>query len=503
MLTYSYITFHVIHGGNQMKRRVRKILKGSFIKTIERLFDLVVVFGSIIVYAILEHYFMSGTIPDIFQKVIETLNSAMSYSIYMIIVFFLFRIYSPSIFERSFLSSMKSITVTLFLANTALIIVTFIFGSQMLFSPMGVFGVVIIQLLIFSIYKFISHKYLSRLVLSSAMIIGTKEEANELALEFFQDKDHNKVLKIVAYEINGKLPDNLYDMMKDVDDIYITPSLIDSNKHRVLQHAIAQAGKDVHLVPRTYEISLINSKDESIDDTLVLHIPVMRLSPEQRFIKRTVDIVVSGIALLVLAPFFLIVAILIKLNDGGPIFYRQERYKRNNELFKVYKFRSMRVDQHPDELNKRPAKNDSRITKIGKFIRATRFDELPQLINVLKGDMSLVGPRPLFKDESDEAMKEIPEFYYRSNVKPGLTGLAQVKGKYDTKDKEKIRYDLLYVKKSSFWFDLKILILTVKVLFSKGSVTEDENHASIQDVLNQHKRPFVESDNYIVIGIEK
>ncbi len=482
-----------------MKTRIKKIFKSQFIKSIEMLIDLIIVFGSIFLYAIISYYAQNLELPNLFDKLIETIYSFASYIGYMAIVFILFRIYRPSIFERSFLSAMKSVTISLVLANMVLIILTFIVGSSMMMTPVGVGGILLIQLTLFTLIKYISSRYLSGLLLTKIMIIGIKEEVEDLMIDFFEDKDHNKFISYVIYELDGKVTDKVYELMKHVEDLYITPHVSDINKQKIMQYAIAQAGKDVHIIPKTYEISLINAKDTSIDDTLIFHIPMMRMSPEQRFIKRSFDIFVSGLAILFLMPFFLVLAIGIKLDDHGPVFYKQTRYKRNNEPFEVFKFRSMCVIQDEKVINKRATKNDSRITKMGKFLRASRFDELPQLINVLRGDMSLVGPRPLIKEEIDEAIKEIPEFYYRMNVKPGLTGLAQVKGKYDTKAKEKIRYDLLYVKKANFFFDIKILILTVKVLFSKGSVVDEGHSKTIYDYLNEHHLHYKESEDVMHI----
>lgn len=489
----------IIRGEIFMQKRGHRLFKSKLIKGIERAVDLIVVFGSIYIFAVLAVYFNDGSLPNIYDKLVETLNSILSYMLYMIIVFFLFRVFSPSVFERRYLSVMKAITLSLILANTLLIILTFIFGSKMLFNALGVIAVIFIQLSIFAIYKYITNHFFSRLILSEAIIIGLEQESNDLAIDFFEDKEHNKKLMRIVYEIDGKLPDDIFDVMKKVEDIYITSGLSEINKQMVLQHAIAHLSKDVHLIPKTYEIGLMKSTDEAIDDTLVLHIPMLRMTREQRIIKRTFDIIISGLLLFLLSPLFLVIAILIKMQKDGPVLYRQERYMRNNEVFSVCKFRSMSVIQEQEQYNKRATKDDVRITKIGKFLRATRIDELPQLTNVFMGSMSLVGPRPLIKEEVEEAMREIPEFYYRSNVKPGLTGLAQVKGKYDTPAKEKIRYDLLYVKKASFWFDLKILILTVMVIFSKGSVTEDAEHHSIQELLKQRNIPYVESKHYLDI----
>lgn len=481
-----------------MKKRFKHMLKGKLIKFIERLIDIAIVFGSIIVYAIMSFYFTTGEIPDIFAKLVETLNGAMSYGVYMIIVIIFFRIYNPSIFDKKYLSALKSIFLSLMMANIFLIVMSFILGSDMLFNAMGVVGVLVIQMTLFSVIKFWTHHSFSKLVLSRAIIIGKKMDADELAVDFFSDNEHNKVLTHIIYEIDGNLPLNTIDLLSETDDIYITPGISDRNRQMLLQYGIAHYSKDVHLIPRTYEISLLNSNDENIDDTLVLHIPMMRMTPEQRFLKRTFDLVVSSLLLLILSPLFLIISILIKLEDKGPVFYKQERFKRNNQPFMVYKFRSMSVIQSPDKINKRAEKNDSRITKIGKFIRATRIDELAQLINVFKSDMSLVGPRPLIKEEIDEAIKEIPEFYYRTNVKPGLTGLAQVKGKYDTKAREKIRYDLLYVKRANFWYDLKILILTIKVIFTKGSVIQEED-LTLEDVFKKHKVKHANHETFVEI----
>lgn len=481
-----------------MKSKFKVFAKGSLIKIIERIVDLAIVFGAILVYAIFSIYLDTGEVPNIFQKLIETLNGAMSYALYMTIIFFLFRIYSPSVFERNYLSVMKQLFLSLLLGNFLLVLITFFVGNNMLFSAEGVVGVVFVQLVIFSIIKFFTSKYLSGLVRSNSIIIGTRAEANDLAIDFFDDNEHNKILRRIIYEIDGELPNNVIEYMAEADDIYITPGLVDKNKHMVVQYAIAHLSKDVHLVPVTYEISLIGAKDETIDDTLVLHIPMMRMTTEQRIIKRSFDFLVSGIALILLLPFFIIIGLLIKLEDKGDIFYRQKRYKRSNELFTVYKFRTMYMKQAEHLINKRATKADPRITKIGRFLRATRIDELPQLINVFKGEMSLVGPRPLIQDEVDQAIKEIPEFYYRMNVKPGLTGLAQVKGKYDTKEKEKIRYDLLYVKKANFWFDLKILILTIKTVFTVGSITQEKDR-TIHQILEQRNIYFDESEHCITI----
>jgi lipopolysaccharide/colanic/teichoic acid biosynthesis glycosyltransferase len=196
--------------------------------------------------------------------------------------------------------------------------------------------------------------------------------------------------------------------------------------------------------------------------------------------KRAFDILVSTIGLIIAFIPMLIIALAIKLEDGGPVFYKQERMKRNNKIFKVLKFRSMKV-HNEDENEKIASVNDNRITKVGKVIRMLRVDELPQLLNIFKGEMSLVGPRPLMLSVIEQTLKDHPEFRYRSNVKPGLTGLAQISSRYDTKDNEKLRYDLYYIRNYSFWYDLKILLLTVKTVLTKEQSVGREFNETFED----------------------
>lgn len=227
-----------------MRSKFKIFAKGSLIKIIERIVDLAIVFGAILVYAIFLIYLDTGEVPNIFQKLIETLNGAMSYALYMTIIFFLFRIYSPSVFERNYLSVMKQLFLSLLLGNFLLVLITFFVGNNMLFSAEGVVGVVFVQLVIFSVVKFFTSKYLSRLVRSNSIIIGTRAEVNDLAIDFFDDNEHNKILRRIIYEIDGELPNNVIEYMDEADDIYITPGLLDKNKHMVVQYAIAHFNRE-------------------------------------------------------------------------------------------------------------------------------------------------------------------------------------------------------------------------------------------------------------------
>lgn len=200
------------------------------------------------------------------------------------------------------------------------------------------------------------------------------------------------------------------------------------------------------------------------------------------FLKRTFDIICSSVALIILSPLFLLVALAIKLYDGGPVFFLQKRITEGHKEFMIYKFRSMIVDAEKNGM-RRATTNDDRITPIGKVIRATRIDELPQLINIIKGDMSIVGPRPE-RIELDEAYtKKIPEFANRLKVRAGLTGYAQVFGKYNTTPEDKLKLDLLYINQRSVLLDLKLILYTIKIMFVPESTEGfEEDETTLDDI---------------------
>ena len=182
--------------------------------------------------------------------------------------------------------------------------------------------------------------------------------------------------------------------------------------------------------------------------------------------KRLFDILLSGIGLLIISPLFLIVAIWTKLDSPGPIFYRQVRVGRYNKDFRIFKFRSMRMDAERDGIRWSEGADDPRITPLGRVLRRTRLDELPQLWCILKGEMSVVGPRPERPEYYERFEKYIHGFSQRLKVKPGLTGLAQVRGGYYLMPQEKILYDMEYIKTRTMWLDIKIVFETVKVVFN-------------------------------------
>ena len=239
-----------------------------------------------------------------------------------------------------------------------------------------------------------------------------------------------------------------------------------SNKERnqILKYCYAISLR-VYIMPKVTDVILQGAEELHLFDTPILLTREYSLTLEQRFFKRLIDIVCSLILLVIASPIMLITAIVIKLYDGGPVLYKQVRCTRDQKEFSIMKFRSMRVDAEKDGVARLAQKNDSRITPIGKFIRKVRIDELPQLINILRGDMSFIGPRPERPEIIAQYMELMPEFAYRMKVKAGLAGYAQVYGKYNTTPYDKMKLDLTYIEKYSLWLDFELMLLTLKILF--------------------------------------
>ncbi|MDE6386280.1 MAG: exopolysaccharide biosynthesis polyprenyl glycosylphosphotransferase [Lachnospiraceae bacterium] len=225
----------------------------------------------------------------------------------------------------------------------------------------------------------------------------------------------------------------------------------------------------VYMMPKISDVLVKGADQLHLFDTPIYLTREYALKIEQRLAKRTIDLICSILLLIIASPFMLITAIAIKAYDGGPVLYKQVRCTIGQKEFYILKFRSMKVDAEKDGVARLASKNDSRITPVGKFIRTTRIDELPQLFNILRGDMSFIGPRPERPEIIDQYMEEMPEFAFRMKVKAGLAGYAQVYGKYNTTPYDKLKLDLTYIEQYSVWLDLKLMLLTLKILIKPES----------------------------------
>lgn len=245
--------------------------------------------------------------------------------------------------------------------------------------------------------------------------------------------------------------------------------------------------KRVYFVPKLSDIIVKGAEQLNLFDTPLFLSRNNGMKALERVIKRGFDIIMSLVALLLLSPIFLIVAIAIKAEDGGAVFYRQERCTIHGRRFWILKFRSMIENAEQDGKPHPAGEQDDRITKVGHVIRACRIDELPQLINIIRGDMSIVGPRPERVEHVEKYTENIPEFAYRMKVKAGLTGMAQVYGKYNTTALDKLKYDTLYITNFSILLDLQIIFETVKILFQKES-TEGFSEEQAEKMYDAHEQ---------------
>lgn len=249
-------------------------------------------------------------------------------------------------------------------------------------------------------------------------------------------------------------------------------------KNQLMKYCYANRIR-IYFMPKIPDVLSKGADQLDMFDTPIFLVREYALTVQQRFVKRVVDLICSTLLIIISSPFMLITAILVKCYDGGPVLYKQVRCTIGEKEFRILKFRSMRVDAEKDGVARLAAKNDSRITPIGKFIRKVRLDELPQLFNILKGDMSFIGPRPERPEIIAQYREDMPEFAFRMKVKAGLAGYAQVYGKYNTTPYDKLKLDLTYIENYTVWLDLKLMLLTLKILFMPDSTEGiDENQTT-------------------------
>ncbi|MFI3284172.1 MAG: exopolysaccharide biosynthesis polyprenyl glycosylphosphotransferase [Erysipelotrichaceae bacterium] len=291
----------------------------------------------------------------------------------------------------------------------------------------------------------------------------------------YEDQSLNLQRKLSVYhknvfDIQAVCSINEIDINKVFDEyecILIAQLSIEKRKY-MLQKAYEQ-NISLFEIPSIYDVLMNSASITHIIDTPIFMVNNFGPNQISKILKRTFDIVFSLSMLIIASPIMLLVAFAIKLGDGGPAIYKQTRLTLHGKTFEVLKFRSMRIDAEKDGKAQLAKEKDTRITPVGNIIRMMRIDELPQLINILLGDMSVVGPRPERPEIVKENIDELPEFNYRLKVKAGLTGYAQIYGKYNTTLKDKLLLDLMYIENYSFFLDIKLVLMTVKIIFIKDS----------------------------------
>ena len=318
-----------------------------------------------------------------------------------------------------------------------------------------------------------------------AMVIGRRDAISlKFKMETRPDKYH--IEKIISAEDDF---DSICQQLSDYKAVIINDVPAEVRNHILkfcYEHQIR-----TYVTPKLSDIIVRGATNITLFDTPLLLVKGNGLTPMQRFFKRALDLAICLPAAIVAAPIMLVVAIAIKLEDGGPVFFKQDRATLNGKVFSILKFRSMIVDAEKAGHAIPATDKDPRITKVGNIIRPCRIDELPQLLNILKGDMSIVGPRPERVEHMEKYGKEIPEFIFRTRVKGGLTGYAQIYGKYNTSAYDKLRLDLMYIENYSIIQDLKLIILTLRILFKKESTegfnTQQENTTKEEELVSSGK----------------
>lgn len=293
---------------------------------------------------------------------------------------------------------------------------------------------------------------------------ANKEEAQMFAQRLLEKYNHLFSIKDIEHD---RVPEaQLSELFKRNEVIMLYEVSEERRGH--FMNLCTENKKNLYFTPRIEDILCQGASAKSLLDTPLMKYEYKYESRGGYLGKRLMDIILSLIFMVITSPLMLITAVAIKIEDHGPVLFKQDRCTKDGKVFSILKFRSMVVDAEKDGVT--PCRDgDDRITKVGKIIRASRIDELPQLCNVLKGDMSFVGPRPERVEHVKQYMEEMPEFAYRMRVKGGLTGYAQIYGKYNTSAYDKLRLDMMYIENQSLFLDIKILMLTFKTIFKAES----------------------------------
>ena len=414
-------------------------------------------------------------------------HSAIIISVIFIALNILLGVY---VFYNRMISDIVFVTVIgQVLMTLGIMVVTFA-GRWFAFPRLVILLSFVLGTLFLSIYRILVYKLYLRVSRDKKVVIIGLEKDVAPAIQNFGSTKNNK------HTVEAVILDNYYanikNMIKDIDIVYLASHIEEAEKIKIYQ-LVTKNEKKLFLNTTFENLTLINPNIMNFEDESIIEASGFRIQPEYELFKRLFDIIVSLVLLVIASPFMLFTAILVKVTSPGPIIYKQVRITKNQKEFSIYKFRSMTATAEAKSGPVLAKSNDARVTPVGKFIRAVRFDELPQIFNVLKGDMSIVGPRPERPFFVDQFNAENPHYYLRHNVRAGITGYAQVYGKYVSDYNSKLRFDLLYIKKYSLMLDLKILLQTIKILFDKMSsqgLEEDENVISLAEIAFPNEKIF-------------
>ena len=413
--------------------------------------------------------------------------------LYALLLFFFSTMYgSMKIGQYRRLEVMLSQYLSLFLANVMMYFVICLLAFGIV-NPLYLILTMGMEMIVSTIWNFIIIHFYNRIFQPwKILLVYGERPAADLVYKVEARRDKYAIYD--AINIDEGI-DKISQKIKDFQAVIIG-DISAEKRNDILKYCYANKIR-AYVIPKISDIILMGADRIHVFDTPFLLSKGYTLSFDQRLFKRALDLVIAVPMTVIISPVMLFTAIAIKLYDKGPVFYKQVRCTKYEREFDIYKFRSMIVNAEGDGVAKLAKENDDRITPIGKFIRATRIDELPQLFNIIKGDMSFVGPRPERPEIMRQYCEQMPEFKFRTRVKAGLTGYAQVYGKYNTTPYDKLKLDLFYIENYSLWTDIKLILMTVKTVLKKDATEgiagdqitaekiEDTNYQLVEKIVKE------------------
>lgn len=401
------------------------------------------------------------SIPDYnFVSYTSSFIYIMAVFIFLNILFGVYILYNKSLIDFLYITIIVQVIMTI-----AIMAVTFA-GRWFTFPRSVLVYTLMVSTVVLFVWRAIVYLlYIKLNGTKQVMLVGTKEKVHSAYQNFASAKNERHKVKIVVVD---HYYENIKAHIDEIDIVYLASQIQEEEKIKIYELLIRNE-KKLFLNTSFENIVMVNPNIMNIEDESIIEISDFKISGENDFIKRVVDILFSAVLLILTSPIMLITTILVKLTSKGPAFYSQVRITQGGKEFNILKFRSMAETAEKDSGPVLASSSDTRVTPIGKYLRALRIDELPQLFNVLKGEMSVVGPRPERPFFVGQFQEQNPAYYLRHNVRAGITGYAQVYGKYASDFNSKLNFDLIYIKKYSFFLDAKIMLQTIKILFDKVS----------------------------------
>lgn len=413
------------------------------------------------------HFLAYMAVSAVNPNVLIDYRVSVTYAIVLCLVLFFYDVYTLE--QVSGGEVILSVIISTVLTTVATLIIAYIFGFSS--NIWYVILMAVIVLIVLAVFHYFFYKLAKKTVGKKRLLVIEKAGVlNRLASKIINSYQAASETKQVFIDESdkGAVGDLLDNVLANYDGIFISPLIAEGLRQDILSRAL-DLKREVFILPNTTNINLMKSEIVHFDDTPAMRITAAHMSNFQRLVKRAFDIAVSAVAIIITSPAMLICALAVKLDSEGPVLYKQERLTYHKKPFYVWKFRTMCNNAEKLTGATLATEDDPRITKVGKVLRSLRLDELPQFFNIFFGSMSVIGPRPERPVFVEEYLQKVKDYDKRFEAKAGLTGYAQVYGKYDTRVSDKILMDILYINQYSLWLDVKIILLTIKIMFVKES----------------------------------